>query len=88
MVNLFHRRLDRIERDLGDNEQAQRRLQCEQDGSEVKSVELERLIRQGRTLIERRNGFEFFRDHATELYESRTGSAGVPAPDRWLTTAP
>src|SRR5829696_2507961 len=45
MVNLFHRRLDRIERDLDDNEQAQRRLQCEQDGSEVKSVELERLIR-------------------------------------------
>ena len=26
MVNLFHRRLDRIERDLDDNEQAQRRL--------------------------------------------------------------
>ena len=68
MVNLFHRRLDRIERDLDDNEQAQRRLQCEQDGSEVKSVELERLIRHGRTLIERRNGFEFFRDHADELY--------------------
>ena len=44
MVNLFHRRLDRIERDLDDNEQAQRRRQCEQDGSEVKSVELERLI--------------------------------------------
>ena len=78
MVNLFHRRLDRIERDLNDNEQAQRRLQCEQDGSEVKSVELERLIRQGRTLIERRNGFEFFRDHAAELYESRTGSAWRP----------
>jgi hypothetical protein len=78
MVNLFHRRLDRIERDLDDNEQAQRRLQCEQDGSEVKSVELERLIRHGRTLIERRNGFEFFRDHAAELYESRTGSAWRP----------
>ena len=78
MVNLFHRRLDRIERDLDDNEQAQRRLQCEQDGSEVNSVELERLIRHGRTLIERRNGFEFFRDHAAELYESRTGSAWRP----------
>ena len=44
----------------------------------MKSVELERLIRQGRTLIERRNGFEFFRDHAAELYESRTGSAWRP----------
>ena len=59
------------------------------DGSEVKSVELERLIRQGRTLIERRNGFEFFRDHAAELYRrAARDPRGVPAPDRWLTTAP
>jgi hypothetical protein len=78
VVNVFHRRLDKIARELDDNEQAQRRSQAEQDGSEVKSVELERLIRQGLTLIERRNSFEFFRDHAAELYESRTGSAWRP----------
>ncbi len=42
-VNLFHRATARIERSLDENEQAQRRLQREQDGSEVKSVELERL---------------------------------------------
>ena len=35
-VNLFHRATDRIERELDDNEQAQRRSQREQDGSEVK----------------------------------------------------
>ena len=35
-VNLFHRKLDRIERELDSNEQAQRRGQAEQDGSEVK----------------------------------------------------
>ncbi len=58
-VNLFHRKLDRIERELDSNEQAQRRGQAEQDGSEVKSVELERLINQGISLIERRNAFEF-----------------------------
>ena len=34
-VNLFHRATGRVERDLDDNEQAQRRLQKEQDGSEV-----------------------------------------------------
>ena len=34
-VNLFHRKADRITRDLDDNEQAQRRSQAEQDGSEV-----------------------------------------------------
>ncbi|HXC15275.1 MAG TPA: hypothetical protein VNV39_20865, partial [Stellaceae bacterium] len=32
-VNLFHRKLDRIERELDSNEQAQRRGQAEQDGS-------------------------------------------------------
>ncbi len=77
-VNLFHRRLDRIGRELDDNEHAQRRAQFEQDGSEVKSVELERLIAQGMTLVERRNAFEFFRDHAAELFETHTGSAWRP----------
>ena len=41
-VNLFHRAVERIERTLDDNEQAQRRSQREQDGSEIRSVELER----------------------------------------------
>ena len=77
-VNLFHRKTDRIERELDHNEQAQRRGQAEQDGSEVKSVELERLIAQGLSLIERRNAFEFMRDHAAELFEVETGSAWRP----------
>jgi hypothetical protein len=77
-VNLFHRKVDRIERDLDINEQAQRRGQAEQDGSEVKSVELERLIVQGLSLIERRNAFEFARDHAAELFEVETGTAWRP----------
>jgi YspA, cpYpsA-related SLOG family len=78
LVNLFHRKTDRIERELDVNEQAQRRGQAEQDGSEVKSVELERLIAQGLTLIERRNAFEFARDHAAELFGIETGSAWRP----------
>src|SRR6266568_888292 len=49
-VNLFHRAVDRIERELDDNEQAQRRSQKEQNGSEVRSVELERLVAEGMTL--------------------------------------
>src|ERR1700739_4677453 len=77
-VNLFHRKTDRIERELDTNEQAQRRGQAEQDGSEVKSVELERLIAQGLRLIERRNTFEFAREHAAELFEIETGSARRP----------
>jgi hypothetical protein len=77
-VNLFHRKTDRIERELDTNEQAQRRGQTEQDGSEVKSVELERLIAQGLSLIERRNAFEFARDHAAELFEVTTGTVWRP----------
>jgi hypothetical protein len=77
-VNLFHRKIERVERDLDLNEQAQRKGQAEQDGSEVKSVELERLIAQGLTLIERRNAFEFVRDYAAELFEIETGSAWRP----------
>ena len=77
-VNLFHRAIDRIERDLDDNEQAQRRSQKEQDGSEVRSVELERLTAQGLTLIERRNAMECFRDQAADQFERHTGSAWRP----------
>jgi len=77
-VNLFHRKAERIERELDVNEQAQRKGQAEQDGSEVKAVELERLIAQGLSLIERRNAFEFARDHAAELFEIETGSAWRP----------
>jgi hypothetical protein len=77
-VNLFHRATARIERDLDDNEQAQRRGQREQDGSEVKSVELERLTAEGQTFVERRNSMELFRDIAAEQFERHTGSAWRP----------
>jgi len=77
-VNLFHRAVSRIERELDDNEQAQRRGQKEQDGSEIRSVELERLTGEGITLIERRNSFEFFRDCAAEQFERHTGSSWRP----------
>src|SRR5271165_6925854 len=77
-VNLFHRAIDRIERDLDDNEQAQRRSQDTQDGSEVRSVELERLTAQGDTLIERRNAFEFLRDEAAAQYERHTHAPWRP----------
>ena len=77
-VNIFHRTIDRAQRDLDANETAQQRSQRDQDGSEVRSVELERLINQGLSLIERRNAFEFLRDHAAELFDIHTGSAWKP----------
>jgi hypothetical protein len=77
-VNLFHRAGERIQRELERNEEAQRTGQREQDGSEVKSVELERLIAEGITMLERRNSFEFMRDFAADLFEAQTGSAWRP----------
>ena len=77
-TNLFHRGVERIERDLDDNEQAQHRSQREQDGSEIRSVELERLVAEGLTMIERRNCMEFFRDQAAEQFEHHTGAAWRP----------
>ncbi|MBX5041135.1 DUF2493 domain-containing protein [Rhizobium lentis] len=76
--NLFHRAGERIQRELDRNEVAQRTGQREQDGSEVKSVELERLVAEGITLLERRNAFEFMRDYAADLFEAQTGSAWRP----------
>jgi hypothetical protein len=77
-VNLFHRANARIERQLDDNEQAQRRSQREQDGTEIRSVELERLTAEGVTLIERRNVMEFFRDQAVEHFARHTGAHWYP----------
>jgi len=91
-VNLFHRAVGRIERELDDNEQAQRRSQKDQDGSEIRSVELERLTAEGQTFIERRNSMEFFRDQAADQYERHTHSswrprAGSKVNHRTLTSA-
>ncbi|MBZ8134132.1 DUF2493 domain-containing protein [Afifella sp. IM 167] len=77
-VNMFQRAADRIERKLDDNEQAQKRGQREQDGSEIKAVELEHLIETGQGLIERRDSLEVFRDSAAEHYLRTTGSPWSP----------
>lgn len=77
-VNVFHRATERVARDLDDNEQAQRRSQREQDGSEVKSVELECMIAEGKTLIERQNAFELMRDQAADHYERQAGKTWLP----------
>jgi hypothetical protein len=77
-VNLFHRAGERIQRELQRNEDTQPTGQREQDGSEVKSLELERHVAEGITLLERRNAFEFMRDYAADLFEAQTGSASRP----------
>lgn len=78
LVNIFHRAGERIERDLDDNERAQKRLQREQDGSEVRSVELERTIAEGITMIERRDTMEFFRESAADQFRLHARKAWTP----------
>jgi|TARA_R110002124_G_scaffold10365_1_gene51742 hypothetical protein len=78
VTNLFHRTAARVDRDLDDNEQAQKRSQREQDGSEVRSVELEALTAQGVTLIERRNAYELMRDIAADHFETHIGQTWRP----------
>src|SRR6195256_5600390 len=77
-VNLFHRATERIERELDGNEQAQKGSQRDQDGSEIRSVELERLTAEGMTLIERHNALEYFRDQAADHFARHTGSHWHP----------
>ena len=86
-VNLFHRAIDRIERELDDNEQAQQRSQREQDGSEVRSVELERLTAEGMTLIERRNAWNSCATRPPSTSSATPARPGGRAPDRWSTIA-
>jgi hypothetical protein len=78
VTNVFHRMATRVERDLDANEQAQRRSQAEQDGSEIRSVELETLIAEGLSLIERRNAWEAMRDLAAEGFEAHLGQVWHP----------
>jgi hypothetical protein len=78
IVNVLHRATGRVERELDDNEQGQQRSQREQDGSEVKSVELERLLAEGLTLIERRNAHEVLRDLASDAYDLHFGKSWRP----------
>ena len=67
-----------MQRQLDDNEDRQKKSQEEQDGSEVRSVELESLIAKGQALLERRAAFEHIRDLAADRYEAETGSAWRP----------
>ncbi len=78
LTNVFQRAGERIGRELDDNEFAQKRSQREQDGSEVKSVELERLLREGATMIERRDAMEFFRDACAEQFRTHIRKPWTP----------
>ena len=78
VVNGFHRRIAHTQKRLDDNEAAQKTSQREQDGSEIKSGEIEQLIDEGRSLTEVRNAFEAMRDWAGDHFAAITGSVWLP----------
>ena len=78
LVNLFHRKAGRIERDLADAETACRRLIAAQDGSEVRSVELERASAKASALAGPVAEFEAMRDRLADEFAGLTGSAWKP----------
>src|SRR3546814_11219513 len=51
---------------------------CSSDLSEIRSVELERKIAEGITMIERRDTMEFFRECAAEQFRLHLRTAWMP----------
>lgn len=78
LVNVFHRKIARLERDLGDNEARQRALIDEQDGSEIRSVDLERETAKGQALLEHIRAFEDMRAAMADAFRTVTGSTWIP----------
>jgi len=78
LVNLFHRATERLDQQLDDNTMLQQSSQRQQDGSEVKAVELERLVARGLALSGRHEALETLRDLAAEHFALATNDAWRP----------
>ncbi len=78
LVNLFHRAAERLDHQLDDNMVAQKSAQLQQDGSEVKAVELERLIERAHALSSRHEAIEGLRDLAADHFQRATHNAWRP----------
>ena len=79
MVNVFHRAAGKAEQALDVNMQRQAALQTDQDGSEIKSVELEQATEQGRFLEDKLKAFESLREAAAAAYSDATKEPWTPA---------
>ncbi len=78
LVHLFHRAAERLDQQADDNTVQQHAAQQQQDGSEVKAVELERLIDRGRALAARYDAMEALRDLAADHFQRATHNAWRP----------
>ena len=77
-VNTLHAQVQRLDRGIDKIAPEMKDLGQEQDGSEIKSRELERLTDRVRNLGDRRDAFEAMRDLAAEGYRAETGDTWRP----------
>lgn len=78
LVNLFHRAAERLDQQVDANVLAQQSAQAHQDGSEVRAVELERLLASGQSLNGRHGVLEALRDIAAEHFQRTTHDTWRP----------
>ena len=77
-VNTLHAQVQRLDRGIDKIAPEMKDLQREQDGSEIKSRELELLTDRVQNLGDRRDAFEAMRDLAAEGYRTETGDTWRP----------
>jgi len=78
LTNIFHRRHIQLKKRHDDNDGELREMLNAQDGSEVKSVELERLQAKAAKLWDHLSSFEAMRDKAAQHFSAHTGSTWLP----------
>lgn len=78
LTNIFHRRLTHLQKRRDDNDAELRQMIDAQDGSEIKSVELERLQAIAAKFWDQTDAYEQMRDLASRHFSAETGSPWVP----------
>ena len=77
-VNMLHAQTQRLDRGVDRLSPELRDLQREQDGTEIKSRELELVTDRAQNLGDRRDAFEKMRDLAADAYRAETGDTWRP----------
>ena len=77
-VNILDAQTRRLDREADRLMPELRDLQHSQDGTEIKSLELEMTTHRAQCLTDRRDAFERMRDEAAEAYRAETGSTWRP----------
>ena len=77
-ANTLHAQMQRLDRTIDKLTPEMRELERAQDGTEIKSLELETLTQRAQNLGDRRDAFETLRDLAADGYQVETGETWRP----------